>query len=497
MTEDFPEIVVGAGVVGLCCALYRQREGKRVLMLDHREPGDGCSFGNSGLISGGQIVPDAMPGLARKVAGYLRDPEGPLAVDWSHLPHLRRWLAHRWRSSRRDRVDAIAAALAALGDHALPCFSELLGESGRSELLRQSGWLYLYETEGAFGAGQRGHELRRRHGIVLEDLDAVAIRRLIPAVRPDFARGLYARDAAYATDPKRLCLWLAERLIRGGGEIRRERVHDFELADGEVKAVVTDSARHPTTAIVLAAGAWSGALAARLGARVPLVAERGYHVAFPSSGIELAVPVLRGRSRGRGHSDAERPTCDRHGGVSPRGCAARPAAGRAPAPQSAHSVPGSRRDRMAELDGAAALDAGWAAGDRSGAARSERRPSVWAWSSRPCSGGRHGPPGRGYHRSQAAAAETGLRTRQRGSAELGRHPQCPCERRGTRARRAASARVFGLALVQQPFDACQMPFAKRPMGKLRAVICATASGMRSSFLPVDIASTCNCAARSR
>jgi len=289
MAEDC-QIVIGAGVVGLCCALYLQRDGKRVVMLDPREPGDGCSFGNSGLISGGQIVPDAMPGLLRKVARHLRDPEGPLTVHWTHLPSLRRWLMLRWRSSRPKRVDAAAAALATLGRHALACFNELLRERGGAELLRQAGWLYLYETEAAFRAAGRGNELRRRNGITLEELDAMAIRRLIPAVGPAFARGLYSRDAAFAVDPKRLCLWLAEHLVRSGGEIRRERVRDFELANGQILAVVTDCARHPAAAVVLAAGAWSGGLAARLGARVPLAAERGYHVAFPASGIELAVP---------------------------------------------------------------------------------------------------------------------------------------------------------------------------------------------------------------
>jgi D-amino-acid dehydrogenase len=82
--------------------------------------------------------------------------------------------------------------------------------------------LYLYETEEAFRAAEPGNALRLRHGIAMEEVDSNKIHSLIPSVRPAFARGYFARDAAHAADPKRLCMWLAERFVRNGGEIRRE-----------------------------------------------------------------------------------------------------------------------------------------------------------------------------------------------------------------------------------------------------------------------------------
>jgi len=43
---------------------------------------------------------------------------------------------------------------------------------------------------------------------------------------------------------------------------------------------------------VIAAGAWSGGLARRLGTPVPVEAERGYHVTLPTAGVELRGPVM-------------------------------------------------------------------------------------------------------------------------------------------------------------------------------------------------------------
>src|SRR5690348_10356864 len=78
--------VIGAGIVGICCASYLQRAGFRVTIVDERPPGEGCSFGNAGIISPRSCVPVAEPGQLWKVASYLRDPLGPLAVRPSYFP---------------------------------------------------------------------------------------------------------------------------------------------------------------------------------------------------------------------------------------------------------------------------------------------------------------------------------------------------------------------------------------------------------------------------
>src|SRR3984893_11048453 len=71
-------IVVGAGIVGTCCALFLQREGFRVTLMDHDEPGSGCPAGNAGATHSGAVLPLATPEILRRVPGMLTDPEGPL-----------------------------------------------------------------------------------------------------------------------------------------------------------------------------------------------------------------------------------------------------------------------------------------------------------------------------------------------------------------------------------------------------------------------------------
>ncbi|HEY8016710.1 MAG TPA: FAD-dependent oxidoreductase, partial [Dongiaceae bacterium] len=37
--------VIGAGIIGVSTALYLQRDGHRVTLIDHRPPGEGASMG--------------------------------------------------------------------------------------------------------------------------------------------------------------------------------------------------------------------------------------------------------------------------------------------------------------------------------------------------------------------------------------------------------------------------------------------------------------------
>ncbi|HEY9550297.1 MAG TPA: FAD-dependent oxidoreductase, partial [Kiloniellaceae bacterium] len=59
--EKDPVVVVGAGIVGVCCALYLLRDGRRVILIDRGEPGEGTSFGNGSIITEEAVVPVQSP----------------------------------------------------------------------------------------------------------------------------------------------------------------------------------------------------------------------------------------------------------------------------------------------------------------------------------------------------------------------------------------------------------------------------------------------------
>ena len=271
-------IVIGAGIVGACAAAYLQRDGHAVTLIDHNEPGAGASSGNGGMLSASSIIPVGMPGVAAKVPGWLMNPEGPLTIRWRYLPHIAPWLWRFLRSATRDKVEAQASALRALLAGSLENYTPLLRDAGAQHLLHQQGTLYLYGGEKSWREDALKTDIRRRNGIVIEDVTGPALRDLEPDLGPQFTHARLVRANGHTSDPRALVRALVAGVVSRGALVLRERVTGFEHNGVALSAVRTSEGWHAASQVVLACGAWSKVLAEQLGDRLPLDTERGYHV---------------------------------------------------------------------------------------------------------------------------------------------------------------------------------------------------------------------------
>lgn len=278
-------IVIGAGIVGAAAANFLRRDGHGVTLVDASDPGEGCSYGNAGLISPDMCVPAALPGMLRKLPGWLADPRGPLAIRWAYLPWATPWLLRWARAGRMAQVELSAAALRLLHARSFEGYEELLGGAGMADLIRRTGQLYLWESEERSEAERIAAALRDQLGVRTHAIGAEEIRQMAPEVSPRFKRGLFFPDNGNTVNPQRLVRTLADRLGQAGGAVVRARVLDIDVGAEGVRAVVTDRGAIAADAVVVAAGAWSNRLLTKFGLRLPLETERGYHVMLPTPGL--------------------------------------------------------------------------------------------------------------------------------------------------------------------------------------------------------------------
>ena len=131
--------VIGAGIVGACCAAYLRREGYRVTVLDRAEPGMATSFGNAGSISPSAVLPVAMPGMMRRVPGWLADLLGPLTIHWSYLPFVTPWLLRFLTHASKDEVSRVAKAIRALMSPVFEDYARILSDDAFRLLIRRNG----------------------------------------------------------------------------------------------------------------------------------------------------------------------------------------------------------------------------------------------------------------------------------------------------------------------------------------------------------------------
>src|SRR6185437_11053929 len=103
--------VIGAGMVGVCAALYLQRDGHKVFLVEAGVPGEGASFGNAGAFNASSVTPAAMPGVIKNVPKWLKDPLGPLSLRWTYLPSVLPYLVRFIRAGTEEKVHRQARAL--------------------------------------------------------------------------------------------------------------------------------------------------------------------------------------------------------------------------------------------------------------------------------------------------------------------------------------------------------------------------------------------------
>jgi D-amino-acid dehydrogenase len=292
---DFDVVVLGAGIVGVSCAIHLQDRGRRVALVDRRAPGEGTSFGNAGLIERSAVVPYAFPRSLSALARYARNQSTDLYWDYKALPSFVPWLARYWRESSPARLAAAARDMLPLIRLCVEEHDALVARVGvsASELMRDDGWIETFRTPDEFElAAKRAEALASAQGLRLETLDATALRQREPSLAGLFCGGLHWQDPKSVTDPSALTKAYARLFEATGG---KSLVGDAATVRRDGDAWIVQTADGPVCVreLVVALGPWSDTVFRPLGYRIPLRAKRGYHMHYePTGDAPLTRPVL-------------------------------------------------------------------------------------------------------------------------------------------------------------------------------------------------------------
>jgi len=235
----------------------------------------------------------AMPGLWRKVPGWLADPLGPLAIRWSYLPRLTPWLLRFLRSgSTVAKVEATARALRALVADSPERHRLLAEEAGVPELIERHGLLYIFPSRADFEAEALSWRLRHDTGVRWIELDENDLRQREPSLDRRYTFGVLIEEGGNCTEPGAYVAALVRHAVAQGAVLRRDRALGFTIRGRRLQAVRTDAGEIACDKAVIAAGARSRQLAREAGDRVLLETERGYHVVIRDPEAFPRTPVM-------------------------------------------------------------------------------------------------------------------------------------------------------------------------------------------------------------
>ncbi len=270
-------VVVGGGVVGVCCAYFLALRGASVTVLERDEIGKAASYGNAGLISPGH-PPINRPGRVRQALRSMGDKLSPLYIEPRWDPSLAGWLWAFRQFCTDDHVEHAMAALAPLGHRTTDLFDGLVEGEGLDCDYRRSGYLEVFDTEAGLASGKEEVEVVERHGFAPEYLDGPALREREPLLGAGL-RGGWSHDEGTVIEAYRFVLEMADRAVARGARIRsRTEVHTIRSERGSVTGVRTTAGEDvEADAVVLATGAYSPGLMASLGCPLPIQPAKGYH----------------------------------------------------------------------------------------------------------------------------------------------------------------------------------------------------------------------------
>jgi D-amino-acid dehydrogenase len=203
------------------------------------------------------------------------------------------WLLRFLRHSRPQEVVRIATALRSLLAPIFDSYGPLLEHAGAQDWVRRTGCLYVYGSPESARRWQWGMDLRRSLGVQLRDVGREELEALEPDLRGKFRFGILAPENGSTLDPSRLVKALHAQCVADGAQERLDEVTGFERQGDAVRGVRLASGETlACDGVVVAGGAWSGALTRELGLSVPLETQRGYHVTVQSSNLQLRHTVM-------------------------------------------------------------------------------------------------------------------------------------------------------------------------------------------------------------
>lgn len=293
MTQDTEIAVIGAGVVGLACALALTQEGHAVALVAPEDDETAASYGNAGIIADYAVLPVGTPDVLRNLPALLLDRNSPLAIrpGLGLVP----WLLRFARESLPRRAEANARAIAALLAPATASWQAMAAEIGARDLLKPLGTLYLCETEADRKAAHL--DAYRAHGVRVEEITRAELGQLQPGLPADVGvGGAFFPDALTVHDPRQMLRHLRNAVAKAGVQQIAARVTGLQTGPAGVR-LTGENLMLRARRVVICAGAWSRNLAAQAGDRVPLETERGYHLEWDSDAPRLTrqmTPVSRG-----------------------------------------------------------------------------------------------------------------------------------------------------------------------------------------------------------
>jgi D-amino-acid dehydrogenase len=284
-------VVLGAGMVGVCCALELQARGHSVTLIERSRPAAETSHGNAGVVARSSLVPLNNPGLWKQLPTLMKNRSAALRYNPAFLIRNPRWGVGFLGSARQAVFEETTKALNALIVLSTERHRHWTQLAGAGDLWRDHGWFYAYREALACGQAAAVRDVWSHFGVDHAVLNGDELRQLEPGLGAAYQAAVWVKDALSVSSPQRVVQAYAEAFVQHGGVMLADACRGLSPASSGRWTVRSEHAGELAfDQVVVALGPWSPDALAPLGLKVPMAFERGYHMHYGWTG---AAPLTR------------------------------------------------------------------------------------------------------------------------------------------------------------------------------------------------------------
>ena len=285
-------IVIGAGIVGVSTAIWLQRSGFKVTIIDQKGPATGASHGNAGILAASSIIPVPNPSLIKKLPFYLLSKDPPVFFKMSYLPKMFPFLISYLSKSNLREVNKYAERMTPLIFDTVCQHKSLAKGTGAEKFISYQDYCFGYETEKNFLNDKKVWKLRQKHGLPFEVVNGNEFSNFDPFYKDLFDVIVKCKNHGKINDPGLYVKTLCDHFLSQGGELIISKVNDISSKNLNDVIVKIESDSLIANKIIVATGAWSKKILKKFKIKMPLESERGYHVEYVEPNFYPKVPMM-------------------------------------------------------------------------------------------------------------------------------------------------------------------------------------------------------------
>ncbi len=272
-------IIVGGGIVGLCCAYYLHKNGNKVTIIDKSDMSGGASYVNAGYLTPSHIMPLASPGMMAQGIKYMFNSSSPFYMKPRMDADFIKWIWNFNRSSTQAHVEKAIPLIKDINLLSRDLYTDLHASGDLGDFhFEKKGLLMLFKT---MRTGNHEREVMKRaiaEGLEARELSLGELTELQPGLSSEITGAIHYGCDAH-TSPGEFMDKLKSYLAGNGVVIHNnEEVTSFTLGSEVVTQVITSNGSYQADEVVLASGSWSQNLAKKLGLSLSVQPGKGYRI---------------------------------------------------------------------------------------------------------------------------------------------------------------------------------------------------------------------------